>query len=108
MRSLLLCLVVGVLSCTPPPVHLTGTGARASSDDYQNTVDHWTRAREYYKNLEGRFFVRATYLSWPFRQAQVAFRRDEERLTSRDEEALKDRHRQQRRGRARERAPRPC
>ena len=95
MRTVLLWATLCAVACTPPPVRLTDSGARASSDDYQNTLAQWTRAREYYKDLEGRFFVRATYLSWPFRKAQVAFRRDEERLTSRDEEALTDRHREQ-------------
>ena len=82
-----------MVGCAPPPVRLVDSGVAAAADDYENVLKHWTRTAETYHHLESRVFASATYLSWPFRRAQISHRKERERLTLMDEERLRDAHR---------------
>jgi len=83
--QLLLCLAsLGALSCATPRVVLTEQTRAFTPDDYAAQLSQWTREGEQYRDLESRLFLKGTFLSWSFRQAQVVYREKNERLPRND------------------------
>jgi hypothetical protein len=83
---ILLCLIVG---CAHAPVDLGSADRSFSASDYTTALVNWSRKGAVYKNLESRLFLHATLRSWAFRQAQLAYRIDAERITANEAATLK-------------------
>ncbi len=76
-------------ACTIPPVRLSDADRAVTADAYADEVANWTRRAEMYKDFLSRIFVYATYRGWSFRQAQVAYRAETERLPDADTARLR-------------------
>lgn len=97
-RAATLLLVVSALicgACTPPPVKLEHPERQFNAKEYDDQLRTWTRRGERYSGFLSRIFAYSTYKSWTFRQAQVVYRQQTERLPQPDVAALIERERRE-------------
>jgi hypothetical protein len=84
----LMALTIGIASCGHAKVSLSLADQQLSAGSYSGALDRWTRSERVYENVESRLFVSATLLSWEFRQSQIAYRTERERLAGVDVDKL--------------------
>ena len=77
------------LGCATRRVRLGEPPGAPTADDYPKVLAHWTRKDSRVRRFHLEVSAIATYLSWPFRVAQIAHRAERERLTGPDLLALR-------------------
>ncbi len=95
-RFSLACVVVlTTMACSQPKVVL-GEGDRVfAANQYTQVQARWSRRGEMYKDFLSRMFAYGTYKSWVFRQAQVVYRAETERLPAIDVARLREQERRE-------------